>query len=52
MKIDKVSFKGAEARFNESVDTDETILDRDIKEIVYLLYSAEVECVIFEDLDR
>ncbi|BBU34219.1 hypothetical protein VEIT17_06650 [Veillonella nakazawae] len=52
VKIDKVSFKGAEARFNESVDTDETILDRDIKEIVYLLYSAEVECVIFEDLDR
>lgn len=52
VKIDKISFKGAEAKFNDSIDTDETIFDRDIKEIVYLLYSSEVECVVFEDLDR
>lgn len=52
VKIDKVSFNGAEAKFNEFVDTDETIFDRDIKEIVYLLYSSEVKCIVFEDLDR
>lgn len=52
VKIDKISFKGAEAKFNDAIDTDETIFDRDIKEIVYLLYSSEVECVVFEDLDR
>ena len=52
VKIDKINFKGAEAKFNDTVDTDETIFDRDIKEIVYLLYSSEVECVVFEDLDR
>lgn len=52
MKIDKINFKGAEAKFNDTVDTDETVFDRDIKEIVYLLYSSEVECVVFEDLDR
>lgn len=52
VKIDKISFKGTEAKFDDTVDTDETIFDRDIKEIVYLLYSSEVECVVFEDLDR
>lgn len=52
LKIDKINFKGAEAKFNDIVDTDETIFDRDIKEIVYLLYSSKVECVVFEDLDR
>ena len=52
VKINKINFKGAEAKFNDTVDTDETIFDRDIKEIVYLLYSSEVECVVFEDLDR
>ena len=52
MKIDKISFKGTEAKFDDAIDTDETIFDRDIKEIVYLLYSSKVECVVFEDLDR
>ena len=52
VKIDKISFKGTEAKFDDAIDTDETIFDRDIKEIVYLLYSSKVECVVFEDLDR
>ncbi|WP_338948784.1 hypothetical protein [Fusobacterium nucleatum] len=51
VKLSKVSFKIAEANVKEE-NNDETILDRDIKEIVYLLDSSETTVVVFEDLDR
>lgn len=51
VKLSKVSFKIAEANVKEE-NNDETILDRDIKEIVYLLDSSETTIVVFEDLDR
>lgn len=51
VKISRINLQGAEAEFKDGND-DETVLDRDIKEIVYLLSSSGVEFVIFEDLDR
>ena len=41
-----------EAQFTESNQSDETILERDMKEIVYLLSSSNTSVVVFEDLDR
>lgn len=51
IKVSKVNIKGAEASVNEEAQ-DETILDRDIKELVYLLNSSESTVIVFEDLDR
>ena len=51
IKISKVNLKGAEASVSEEIN-DETILDRDIKEIVYLLNSSGSSVIVFEDLDR
>ncbi|WP_281665919.1 YobI family P-loop NTPase [Gemella morbillorum] len=51
IKISKVSFKGAEATVNQQ-DNDETVLDRENKDLVYLLNSSEARMVVFEDLDR
>lgn len=51
VRLSKINLKGAEANFKEE-NNDETVLDRDIKEIVYLLNSSETEIVVFEDLDR
>ena len=51
IKFSKVSFKGTEAQFTEP-NNDETILERDMKEIVYLLSSSDTRVVVFEDLDR
>lgn len=51
ISISKINLKGTEANFNED-NKDETVLDRDIKEIVYLLNSSSVSIVVFEDLDR
>lgn len=50
--LSKINLKGAEADFNEKTHEDETILERDMKEIVYLLNSSETKIVVFEDLDR
>ncbi len=50
--ISKINISGTEASFNEENLENETILDKDIKEIVYLLSSSKVNVVIFEDLDR
>lgn len=52
IKLNKVNIKGAEANFNDDKNDDETVFDRDMKEIVYLLYNSEVDCIVFEDLDR
>lgn len=50
-RISKIAFKGAEANVNDS-NIDESVLDRDIKELVYLLRSSDSKIVVFEDLDR
>ena len=51
VRFSKVSFKVAEAEFTEA-NNDETVLERDMKEIVYLLSSSNTSIVVFEDLDR
>lgn len=51
VKFSKISYKGTEAQFTE-LNNDETVLERDMKEIVYLLSSSETRVVVFEDLDR
>lgn len=51
IKLSKVNLKGAEANFDDG-NKDETFLDRDIKELVYLLSSSQSNIVVFEDLDR
>lgn len=52
LRLSKINLKGAEADFNEKIHEDETILERDMKEIVYLLHSSKTKVVVFEDLDR
>ena len=52
VRLTKINLKGAEADFNEKIHDDETILERDMKEIVYLLSSSDANIVVFEDLDR
>lgn len=51
IKISKISFKGAEATVSQW-DSDETVLDRENKDLVYLLNSSASKIVVFEDLDR
>ena len=51
VRFSKVSFKVAEAELTEA-NNDETVLERDMKEIVYLLSSSNTSIVVFEDLDR
>lgn len=50
-KISKISFNGTEADMDDD-NSDESVLDRDIKELVYLLESSGTKIVVFEDLDR
>ena len=51
VKFSKVNFKVAEAQFSDD-NNDETVLERDMREIVYLLSSSKSNIVVFEDLDR
>ena len=51
VSFSKINVKGTEANFKED-KPDETVLDRDIKEIVYILDSSKTDVVVFEDLDR
>ena len=50
--ISKINFKLVEAQLDDKVSSDETVIDKDMKEIVYLLYNSGTEVVVFEDLDR
>lgn len=50
--ISKINFKLVEAQLEDKVSSDETIIDKDMKEIVYLLDNSDTEVVVFEDLDR
>ncbi len=50
-RVSKITFNGAEANMDDD-NSDESVLDRDIKELVYLLESSGTKIVVFEDLDR
>lgn len=52
LRISKVKFRGAEADLGYNDKNDETVLDRDIKELVYLIKSSKAKIIVFEDLDR
>lgn len=52
LKISKIKFRGAEADLGYNDKNDETVLDRDIKELVYLIKSSKAKIIVFEDLDR
>ena len=51
-QISKINLKIAEANAQTSDEKDESIFDKDIKEIIYILKSSNVKYVVFEDLDR
>ena len=51
-QISKINLKIAEANAQPSDEKDESIFDKDIKEIIYILKSSNVKYVVFEDLDR
>ena len=50
--ISKINFKLVEAQLDDKMSNDETVIDKDMKEIVYLLDNSGTEVVVFEDLDR
>lgn len=50
--IHKIQLKGIETIINDGNIDEETVLDKDIKEFIYLLTSAKVEILVIEDLDR
>ena len=52
LNISKINFKLVEAQLDDKISTDETVIDKDMKEIVYLLDNSDAEVVVFEDLDR
>ncbi len=52
LNISKINFKLVEAQLDDKISTDETVIDKDMKEIVYLLDNSGTEVVVFEDLDR
>ena len=50
IKFTKFNFKGAESELMENDYTN--ILDQETRELVYLIRSADIDTIIFEDLDR
>lgn len=51
-QISKINLKIAEANAQTSEEKDDSIFDKDIKEIIYILKSSNIKYVVFEDLDR
>lgn len=52
LRISKIKFRGTEADVGYNEKNDDTVLDRDIKELVYLIKSSKSKIIVFEDLDR
>ncbi len=48
--LSKVVFKGTEVKVKHS--SEESVLDRDLAELVYLIEKSGKTCIVFEDLDR
>ena len=52
MCLSKISIHGTSAELKKESNVEMSVLDMEIREIVYLLKSSEAEIVVFEDLDR
>ncbi|NLM66499.1 MAG: hypothetical protein GX180_04910, partial [Enterococcus sp.] len=52
IRLSRINLKGTEANLKDDDDKDESVLDRDIKEIVYAISYSNTNVVVFEDLDR
>ncbi|WFQ95045.1 hypothetical protein MFERI15568_00288 [Mycoplasma feriruminatoris] len=52
IQILEFDIKGIKGKLSEIDQKGETIFDKEIKEIIYLLYSSNVDYVVFDDLDR
>ena len=50
--IQKIQVKGVETNINNDNLEYESVLEKDIKELIYLLTSAKVKVLVIEDLDR
>ncbi|MDQ0567876.1 YobI family P-loop NTPase [Mycoplasma yeatsii] len=50
--IKEIDLKGLKSNLNENEDKGESIFEKDIKKIIYLLYQSKADYVVFEDLDR
>ncbi|AIZ55535.1 hypothetical protein [Mycoplasma mycoides] len=50
--ISRIKFDKMEANLEEKHLPKTTVFDKDIREIIYLLYSPNTNVVVFEDLDR
>ncbi|QVK06536.1 YobI family P-loop NTPase [Mycoplasma mycoides] len=52
IRISEFNIQGIKGKLSEIDPKDETVFDKEIKEITYLLYSSNVDYVVFDDLDR
>ncbi|WP_278299489.1 hypothetical protein [Mycoplasma feriruminatoris] len=52
VNVFQFNIKNIKAKTENEITSNETILEREIKEIIYLLYNSGAEIIIFEDLDR
>lgn len=52
MPFSRIKFGNTEANLEHEPNIDETVLDRDIRELVYILYNSGSGVIVFEDLDR
>ena len=48
----KIKLADTETSFQDYENTDETVMDRDIRELVYMIHNSDAEYIVFEDLDR
>lgn len=48
----KIKISDTETSLQDYNNTDETVMDRDIRELVYIIHSSDAEYIVFEDLDR
>lgn len=52
LPFSRIKLGNSEANLDQKLNEDETVLDRDIRELVYILYNSNCNIVVFEDLDR
>lgn len=48
----KIKLADTETSFQDYENTDETVMDRDIRELVYMIHNSDAKYIVFEDLDR
>ncbi|AEM68869.1 uncharacterized protein MPUT_0509 [Mycoplasma putrefaciens KS1] len=52
LRIHKINIKGINIETSTKSLSEETILEKEIKEIIYLIHSSKRKFIVFEDLDR